>query len=286
MNFLRLLVLQFFMLTSVFSQTYMILDNGKTLTTDEKAFIYDFGNFFLPYNITPGGRNYFFDKESLVTISKEGYVYTKDEKFNLKKIDHKGSNFFFYKNNKELITIDENGYVYVKSAKDFPELKYILVAKGHYFFTRHRNLLKLYVVNHKGEFIHKNLDNIRDMKFSVLGERYFQLKDKTVYTISSEGFVYEKNNQNTGLQISSIVRKGGNYFIDDKGFIFTIDETGALSLPSLPDGFEISKIKTYGSHFMINQDGDIFVVKDDGTIVKPYLPQFDFLSLKHFYSVN
>src|SRR6476620_6315753 len=93
-----------------YSQSYMILNNGVTLTTDKAAFVYDFGHFILPYKVTLTGGQFLAEEGKLVSIDEKGFLYRKDEKAPAK-LRGKG-NSYVISDTGTLYTFDAAGFFY------------------------------------------------------------------------------------------------------------------------------------------------------------------------------
>jgi hypothetical protein len=245
----------------VFSQSYLILTNGVTLTTDKAGFIYDFGHFHLPYKVNAGGGQYFFDSKKLITVDSMGFLYEKSLKID--SLRGKGINYFVDEDDK-LITIDSQGFFYQFESKD-KIFKKIIGYGGNFFLVKpedNKTKVDLYTVNEKGNYFKTEVTGLNPNEITEFGGQYFQTKSNLTYTVSKEGFVYNK----AGLNIGGIVQKGGNYFIDTFGILYTVSDSGFLMLPSLPVQLNLKTIKKMGANYMIDEDGRIFVVSSDGQV--------------------
>lgn len=242
---------------SAFSQSYIVLNNGITLTTDKHGFVYDFGHFRVPYKVTISGGNFFVADKLLSTIDTKGMLYEKDLK--VEKIDGKGLNYFIDSRSR-LHTIDEQGFVY-KYDEDTSVFRKALVFGGNFFTVKaDRKTTDLYTVNNKGNYFKINVEGLNPAEIEKAGGKYFQTKNGVIYTVSSEGFVYSKAEISTG----KIARIGGNFFIDSNHFIYTVAENGMLKLPILPANIVVSDLIKLGANYMLDSKGRLFVVDDKG----------------------
>lgn len=244
---------------NAFSQSYLILSNGVTLTTDKSGFIYDFGHFNVPYKVKINGGNFLVASKKLSTIDKNGLLFEKDVE--VEEIRGKGLNYFIRDDNR-LFTIDENGFVY-EYEEDIKVFKKALGFGGNYFTVKPENKkmnVDLYTVNNTGNYFKLKVDGLNPADIASHGGSYFQTKDGVIYTVSKEGFVFPKADMKTG----TIKKAGGNFFIDSNNFLYTVSEAGLLMLPILPANIVVADIVKIGANYMIDSSGRIFVVDQNG----------------------
>jgi hypothetical protein len=264
----KFLLLTGFALMSLKSQaqSYLILSNGITLTTDRSAFIYDFANFQLPYKVSHKGGNYFISDKKLKTIDSRGFLFEKSLKDSkLEKIKARGGNFFI-NDDYHLFTIDADGFVY-QYENDDKGFKRAFLFGGNYFVSRsddRRSIPELYTINHKGNYFKISLDGLNPADIIAFPGNYFQTKAGETFTISKEGFVFGKSE----IKVAHIIKGGGNYLIDANNLLYTVSEQGHLLLPSLPLHLKISELKSFGANYMIDGEGRIFIVDKDGSIIE------------------
>ncbi|MCM2351170.1 MAG: hypothetical protein NDI69_14210 [Bacteriovoracaceae bacterium] len=238
---------------SAFSQSYLVLNNGVTLTTDKAGFIYDFGHFRIPYKVTISGGNFFVSDKVLSTVDNQGFLYEKDIKVD--EINGKGLNYFI-DDSEHLFTIDEQGIVY-EYEEDSSIFRKVISYGGNFFTAKgEKKKIDLYTVSNTGNYFKMAVEGLNPAEIEKVGGKYFQTKSGLVYTVSKEGFVYPKNTMTTG----QIKRIGGNFFIDSNHFIYTVSEDGVLKLPILPAELVVSDLIKLGSNYMIDSEGRIFVV--------------------------
>lgn len=249
MKFLLAACLSLISITA-FAQSYLILNNGVTLTTDKGGYIYDFQHFNLPYNVSIYGGNFFVENKKLKTIDAAGMLYVKDVE--VSKIKGHGLNYLL-DNKNNLITIDVNGFYY-----DFKFEEKPVLFGGKFITTKN----KLFTVNDLGNFLETQVEGLKPSDISFAGGNFFQTKSGDIYTVSKDGFVYLK----TGFNVKKITKSAGNFFIDETGRLFTITEEGFLVLPVLPYGLEVASIQKIGTNFMIDQSNKLFVVDSLGII--------------------
>jgi hypothetical protein len=246
-----------------FSQSYLVLNNGITLTTDKAGFIYDFSHFNLPYKITTTGSNFFVGDLKLKTVDANGFLYEKGIKGDkLDEIKLKGGNFFINEDN-NLYTIDSKGFFYTYE-DDSKIFKKIIAVGGNYFLaqTDKKKPAELYTVNDKGNYFKVAVDGLNTADIAVTSGKFFQTKAGVTFTVSKDGFVYNKSDIKTG----TIAKSGGNYFIDSAGLLFTVSDEGLLILPVLPANIKIAELKSFGADYMVDGEGRLFTVDAAGNL--------------------
>lgn len=245
---------------SAFSQSYVILQNGVTLTTDKAGFVYDFNNFILPYKVNVNGTQYLVEDDMLATIDENGFFYRKD--LNTKKIRGKGGNYLLTYDY-ELVTVDSKGFYYKYDSESYLVFRKIQKFGGSYFTAEaSKKQVDLYTVNSKGNYFKLAVEGLNPANIEILGGTYFTA-DGVLYTVSKDGFVFSKATEVSKPQFK---RLGGNYFVDTSDRIYTISEEGLLIFPSLPANFKLSKITKIGTNYLIDSEGRIFVVDKNGNL--------------------
>lgn len=258
-----------------YSQSYLILNNGVTLTTDKAAFVYDFGNFILPYKVTLAGGQFFVEEGKLISTDEKGFLYHKDEKVP-SKIKGKGNNYLISENG-HLYTFDANGFFY-KYDKEAATKK--TVGYGGNFFTVKLNdkkpVVSLYTTNTKGNYFKIDVAGLNPADITVFGGRFFQTNQGDTYTVAKDGFVYPKPE----IKTATITKIGGNYFIDTNNSLYTISEDGFLYLPTLPATLKVPTITKLGTNYFIDQDGQLFGVDSNGAVFERAMTAHDLKEAK------
>ncbi len=246
-----------------FAQSYLILNNGVTLTTDKDSFVYDFGHFIAPYQVTLNGGQFLVQDEKLITIDDKGFLYRKDEK--VKKVKGKGVNYFINDSN-NLYTIDNAGFFF-KFDKESSVFKKAANFGGNFFTVNadeKKKIVDLYTVNTKGNYYKMNVAGLNPADIATFGGSFFITNKNVVYTVSKDGFVFAKADQ----KVAAVKKAGGNYLVDAEGLIFTVSNEGFLILPSLPANLKVASIAKLGSNYFIDTDGKMFVVDGAGNIIE------------------
>jgi len=260
---------------SSYSQSYMVLGNGITLTTDTSAYVYDFGNFILPYKITLSGGQFLAEEGKIITIDEKGFLYRKDEKAPAK-IKGKGNNYLI-SDGGNLFTFDAAGFLY-KFDKE-PATKKATNFGGNFFIVKSddkKNITDLYTLNSKGNYFKMSVPGLNPATIQTLGGVYFQTNLGVIYTISKDGLVYSKSDVKTG----SPKKLGGNYFIDSNNALYTISEEGLLLLPILPANLKIETVTKLGQNYLIDQNGKLFVINSKGEIFEREMKSHDLRDAK------
>lgn len=244
---------------SAFSQSYLILNNGITLTTDKSGFLYDFGHFLLPNQVTVNGGQFLVADDKLSTVDEKGFFYDKDLK--LKKIKGKGLNYLI-NNDNDLVTVDTKGFYYKFEDKAF---KKVISFGGNYFLVKPEDKkpqVDLYTVNSSGNFTKIAVPGLDPADINVFGGKYFQTRAGVTYTVSKDGFVFSKSN----VKAKAIRKAGGNFFIDADNFLYTVSDDGLLVLPILPLNIRVATITKIGANYLLDSEGKAFVVDKSGVI--------------------
>jgi hypothetical protein len=246
-----------FLSLNAFSQSYIILNNGVTLTTDKAGLVYDFDIFNLPYNVSISGGQFLVSDEKVSTVTEKGFFFKTDVK--VKKVKGKGFNYMIT-DNSDIITISAAGLV-TKLDKDTP-FKKPAGFGGNYLTVQNdkKKTIDLYTVSDKGFYFNPTVPGLVGADIIPSPGNYITTRTGAIFTVARDGLVYSKAGQ---YKIGAIRKAGGNFFIDSANFLFTVTDAGFLMCPILPKGLVVSNIVKVGANYMIDQDGKLFVV--DGT---------------------
>lgn len=251
---------------SSFSQSFLILNNGVTLTTDKEGFVYDLHNFILPYDVSFKGAQFLAEKSKLITLDEKGFVYRKED--SVGKVRGTGANYFIDKNS-NLVTVDTKGFHYWYEKNDI--FKKATAFGGKFFISSNQ----LFTVNENGNYFQKDIKGLNPANITTMGGNYFLTKEKVLYTVSKEGFVFSKD-----LKVNSLVKLGGNYFLADNNFLYTVSEDGFLIVPVLPANLKVDSISKLGSNYFLDQDGKLFVVDSKGNMFEREVKDHDLRNSK------
>lgn len=255
---------------NAFSQSYVVMDNGITLTTDTSGFAYDFGHYAFPQKIILKGGQYFVEEGGiLATIDENGLLYRKYELIP-EKIKGKGINYFM-SDEGFLYTIDKKGFVKVTESESY---KNAVNFGGNYFTVMNadKTLVELFVVTGEGLVVKPEIESLKMKDVVSFGGTYIMNNRGVVFTIASNGTVTAKDEVRVGV----IAKKGGNYFTDSSGLFFTVSEAGDLLMPTLPVNMKIPTVQRLGSNYFIDQSGKFFLVDKNGQVYERVFRDHDF----------
>jgi hypothetical protein len=259
---------------NVCAQSYLIMGNGITLSTDKAGFVYDFGHFTMPNTVGVNGGQFFVADERLNTVDEKGFIYKKDNKF--KKIKGKGLNYLVGDDN-ALYTIDAKGFVY-KFDKD-ANIRRASGFGGNYFtVTQANRSVELYTVNSKGNYFKMSIEGLNAAQITTFGGSFFRANG-VIYTVDQNGLVFAKPE----VKVGEIRRAGGNFFIDSTGTLFTISEQGFLIIPNIPGSLNTSNISRVGANYILDQEGKMFAVDSTGAVLERVVREHD---LRHVRTLS
>lgn len=242
----------------VFSQSMIVLNNGKILSITDQGTLNDYGNFITPYTISSFGGRFLIEKDRKVkTVDASGVVYDKDEKAP-RKISHLGDNYFISQLGK-IFTIDEKGYLFKnKREKAFRK---VLHKGANFVVSSTKKKQTLYTINQLGTVLETNVPDLDLAQIDVVGGQYFTTTDGTLYTVSNEGFVYSKKDIGNFKGLRST--KGSNYFFFNDS-LYTISQSGLLTTAGTMRDF--GTIKILGTNFFMNFEGSVFTINSSGMV--------------------
>ncbi len=254
-----------------FSQSFLIMENGIILTTDRLGFAYDFGHYAYPQRVSLKGGQYFVEEDNILVTIDENGHLYRKYESIPQNILGKGINYFISSDG-ILFTIDSQGKLKVIEAQEFKNAKNF----GGSFFTTQLNedegLFDLFSVSQSGKTQKYDRGPFKKKEIVSFGGNYFMNQRGIVFTISSSGDIFQQENVNVGL----ITKKGGNYFIDSSNFFYTVTEGGELKLPDLPFNLRVSSILKLGTNYFIDQFGKFYTVDRDGNITEKIMVDHDF----------
>ena len=182
---------------NAFSQSYVVMDNGITLTTDTSGFAYDFGHYAFPQKIILKGGQYFVEEGGiLATIDENGLLYRKYELIP-EKIKGKGINYFM-SDEGFLYTVDKKGVVKVTESEMY---KNTVNFGGNYFTVANadKTLVELYVVTGEGLVVKPEVPSLKMKDVVSFGGTYIMNNRGIVFTIATNGTVTPKDEVRVGV---------------------------------------------------------------------------------------
>lgn len=256
---------------SVSAQSYMVMDNGMILTVDKAGFVYDIGQYAYPQKISLKGGQWFVEENGVIATVDEAGMFFRKYEVIPSAIKGKGINYFVSEEG-SLFTIDSKGIVKIVENEIFKTAANF----GGNFFTvlvdEEKKEFDLYVIDKNGAVTKAEGENLKVKDIVAFGGNYFMTNRGIVYTVSSEGKVIPNYEIRAGI----MMKKGGNFFTDSSGLIFTIAQDGTLKMPALPMNLRISTINKMGANYFIDQTGRMFAVDQDGNVFERIMRDHDF----------
>lgn len=253
----------FFVILTVFSmssfaQSYIVMDNGLIITTDNRGFAYDIGDYAFPLKITMKGGQFFVEENKvLATIDENGILFRKYEVMP-ETVLGQGMNYFISAKG-EIFTVDQKGMVHLSQNDAYAQA---MNFGGNYFTAKSATGLDLYVVTATGEVVKAVAEKLDMTSVIAFGGNYFMTNRGVLFTVGSEGQVVSHAHKRIGI----LQKRGGNYFTDSTGMIYTVAQDGRLVLPGLPLSLKINSINKLGSNYFLDLSGNLFTVDADGNI--------------------
>lgn len=236
-------------------------------------------------------QSYFvLDNGITLSVDSEGYVYDYGHHTPTSRVSVKGGQFLIEDAN-ILVTVDARGNMYRK----YEILPENVLGKGSNYFIGtnnlfygidsegYVNLLELdkklnnitrfggtffatdadfFVVNEKGSFVKAEVEGVKPTDLIILGGNYFMTNRGVLYTVSADGKIISQKAQRVGI----IQKKGGNYFIDTTGSLYTVSATGELKLPGIPMSLRIPAVSRLGTNYFMDAAGKLFTVDRSGSV--------------------
>jgi hypothetical protein len=246
---------------SAFSQSYFVLENGVTLSTDSAGFVYDFAHITPINRVTIKGGQYLVeDTNVIVTVDDKGVLYRKYEILP-EAVKGKGVNYFIGENG-FIYTIDSQGLVNV--VENDEKMKLASHFGGTYFVV---NSEELYTVRADGTYGAVAVEGLKPADIISFGGNYFMTNRGKLFTVSADGQVFAQTQNRIGI----LVKKGGNYFVDTMGAMYTVARDGSLKIPGLPISLRIPAMSKLGSNYFMDATGKLFTVDAEGNIFERWI---------------
>lgn len=270
----KLLIALLTISASAFSQSYLIMDNGIILTTDTNGFAYDLGQYAYPQKVTLKGGQYFVEDGNILATIDENGLLFRKYELIPEKILGKGINYF----------ISDEGFLYGIDKKGYLKVSHSDVYKntqnygGNYFTVlsnQETGQLDFYVVTHEAQVIKVETPVLRAKDIVAFGGNYFMTNRGIVFTISREGRIISNI-----MRVGIINKRGGNYFSDTSNFFYTVSEDGELKAPGIPVTMKVNTMLKMGSNYFIDQQGKFFVIDKAGNVWEKTVRDQDFRQAK------
>ncbi len=259
----------------VYSQSYLVFDNGTVITIDSKGYVYDLGHYAIPQKINLRGARYFFEENKIIsTVSEEGFLFQKFEMLP-DKIIGKGQNYFLGAEG-FLYIIDKKGTVTIQGGEDFKEAKFF---GGRFFFLPLKDNpeeISINFISDEGEIKLLPLPTLRSDDIADVGGNYFINSKGELIVISQNGEI----KLNPNIKVGVLEKKGGNYFIDSSSNLFTISSNGEVHLPELPYGLKTQMISKLGANYFLDTNARLFVIDNEGEIHERFIDDQDLRKIR------
>src|SRR5205085_968571 len=115
--------------------------------------------------------------------------------------------------------------------------------------------LDVYVVTSDAKVVKADVPNLKAKDIVTFGGNYFMTNRGVVFTVTNDGRVLIND-----MRVGVIAKRGGNYFTDTSNFFYSVSDDGLLQTPGLPLSMKVSSILKLGSNYFIDQQGKFFVV--------------------------
>jgi hypothetical protein len=236
-------------------------------------------------------QSYFvLDSGVTLTIDHQGYVYDTSHFTPLNRVTIKGGQYLVEESN-VLVTVNQQGELFRKY-EIIPKnvlgkgMNYIIGEDGSiitidlngeaYLVERDEKLKdatkfggnffvineEIYTVNFAGEYRPVDNEGPKTEDILILGGNYFMTNRGVLYTVSQEG----KIESHPHIRVGIIAKKGGNYFVDSSGLFYSISKDGTLILPDLPVNLRPHAITRLGSNYLMDGSGKLFTVDAEGNV--------------------
>src|SRR5690606_37793829 len=99
-----------------------------------------------------------------------------------------------------------------------------------------------------GAVIKPEVPSLQVKDIISFGGNYFMNNRGIVFTVSVDGKVIPMDHMRVGI----LTKKGGNFFIDSSGYCYTVSESGELIMPALPVNMKVGSVLKFGSNYFID----------------------------------
>jgi hypothetical protein len=241
-------------------------------------------------------QSYFIlDNGVTLTVDHKGFVYDYGHYTPVNRVTVKGGQYLVEDTN-ILVTIDEQGSLFRKYEL-IPKqvigkgMNYIIGedssvitidAQGYSVLTDSDEKVKtatkfggnffiageeIFSVTSTGQYAPVVVEGLKTADIITLGGNYFMTNRGNLYTVTHDGKIITRPQDRVGI----IVKKGGNYFVDSMGLIYTIAKDGSLKLPALPVSLRIQAISKLGANYFMDGAGKLFTVDGEGNIYERWI---------------
>lgn len=230
-----------------------------------------------------------------LTVDKSGYIYDFGHYTPVNRVTVKGGQYLVEDTN-VLVTVDEKGSLFRKyeilpKQVNGKGMNYFIGDNGFFYGVDSMGYVNLvendekiktvtkfggtffateeefFVVKTDGTYAQTAVENLKPADIITYGGNYFMTNRGVLYTVSVDGQIINKKQDRVGI----IVKKGGNYFVDTTGMLYTIAQDGTLKLPALPVSLRIQAISRLGANYFMDGAGKLFTVDKDGNVFERWI---------------
>lgn len=236
-------------------------------------------------------QSYFvLDNGVTISVDSMGFIYDYAHYTPLNRLTLKGGQFLLEDNN-ILVTVDEKGSFFRK----LEVLPTKVIGKGHNYFIGDTGTIytidtlgyvavtendpkakaatkfggtffttedEFFVVTPDGKYAPVVIEGLKPSDIHTFGGNYFMTNRGVLYTVSEDGQIISKKASRIGI----ILKKGGNYFVDTTGMIYTVTQTGELKSPGLPVSLRVQAMTKLGVNYFMDGSGKLFTVDKEGNV--------------------
>ena len=226
-----------------------------------------------------------------MTVDVNGYIYDFGHYTPVNRVTIKGGQYLVEDAN-VLVTVDDRGMLYRK----YEMLPKKIIGKGMNYFIGDSGQIftidnmgfsilnenqempkkpskfggiffiteadEFFSITSLGELKILKVDGLKGNDILAYGGNYFMTNRGVLFTISMDGKIFDRHQDRVGI----IVKKGGNYFVDSSGALYTIAHDGSLKLPPLPINLKTAAISKIGANYFIDGSGKLFSVDKEGNV--------------------
>lgn len=249
------------------------------------------------FSVSAFSQSYFVLENGItLSVDSSGFVYDFGHYTPVQRVTVKGGQFIVEDTN-VLATVDERGMIFRK----YEVLPKQVVGKGINYFIGDNgafygidsmgyvNLVEenekiksatkfggvyfaneadeMFIVTNEGKFVQAKTEGLKTADIITHGGNYFMTNRGVLYTLSSDGKLIDRRQDRVGI----IVKKGGNYFVDTMGILYTVAQDGSLKLPALPVSLRIQAISKLGSNYFMDGSGKLFTVDKEGNVFERWI---------------
>ena len=247
-------------IVDVFGGNYIVLDtDGIIHTIDSQGNMYKELDAYADSKVKIAGHNYFITRNGqIVVVKNDGSIGKTDAGFERVRESKAGGMYFFHNNKLMIPNIfsgENNELAYSTSARRAERdgvlhLDGRVKVYGDSFFITDENIV--YTIGFKFKTVRVIREDRRGRRTEETETNYFP----EVY----------KTSLPSHMNHESIAKKGGNFFMDARGNLYTIADNATLRNHGVVPGKEGQMPRLVGGNYMIFNDGSLFQVDENGFV--------------------